>query len=141
METNLELNRIYFAPTYTIGKLSIEKVYFCDTLEDVNRDLNKDGKLDSAKVYGETCIPFGRYEIEMRMSPHFGRILPHIMNVPGFDGILMHPGTTSEDTLGCVLVGKNTEKGKLTTSRVTSDLLNEKITEALKAGKVFINIK
>lgn len=137
----LGLKRIYFAPTYTIGKFSISNNYFCDTLEDYDRDIDHDGKLDSPKVYGKTCIPRGRYEVEMRMSPHFGRMLPHIIDVPGFEGILIHSGNDADDTLGCVLVGKNTVKGGLTTSRVTSDTLNIKITEGLKLGKVFITIE
>ena len=41
----LLLKRIYFSPTYTIGKLFIDGKYFADTIEDVNRDLNKDGDL------------------------------------------------------------------------------------------------
>ena len=139
----LVLERIYFAPTYTIGKLYIDGVYFCDTLEDVNRDINKNGKFDNGevKVHSKTCIPFGRYEIIMSMSTRFKKIMPELLNVPGFLGIRMHSGNTDEDTEGCILVGKNTITGKITESKITTGALYSKLTEAVKKDKVYITIK
>lgn len=43
----LTLKRIALRPTYTIGKLYIDDVYFCDTIEDTVRDINKNGKFDN----------------------------------------------------------------------------------------------
>ena len=139
----LKLERIYFAPTYTIGKLYIDGIYFCDTLEDTNRDINKNGKFDNAevKVHSKTCIPFGRYEVIMTLSTRFGKIMPLLLNVPGFAGVRIHSGNTDADTEGCILVGKNTEKGKITESRTTTASLYEKIEKTLKTEKVFITIK
>ena len=122
----LTVKRIALKPTYTIGKLYIDGVYFCDTLEDPNRDHNKDGDLNDigeGKVWGDTAIPFGIYRMILSYSPKFKRILPRLLNVPHFEGILIHRGNTSKDTHGCILVGKNTEVGKVTSSTVWEEKL------------------
>ena len=122
----LTVKRIALKPTYTIGKLYIDGVYFCDTLEDPNRDHNKNGSLDDqgeGKVWGDTAIPFGTYKMILSYSPKFKRILPRLLNVPHFEGILIHRGNTAKDTHGCILVGKNTEVGKVTSSTVWEEKL------------------
>jgi hypothetical protein len=119
---NIKIKRIYFADTYTIGRLYINDIYFCDTLEDKDRDYNADGDLDDngeKKVYGQTAIPYRKYKMVLDYSPHFDTIMPHILDVPEFEGIRIHYGNIPSDTLGCILVGKNTEKGKVTESRAT----------------------
>ena len=114
----LLLERKYFKDTYTIGNLYIDGKFFCNTLEDKNRDINKNGKFDGleTKVYSETCIPFGTYEVIVNYSPKFKRELPRLLNVPYFDGILIHRGNTSQDSAGCILVGENKVKGKVINS-------------------------
>lgn len=114
----LELRRIYLGDTYTIGKLYINGSYFCDTLEDKVRDLNKNGRFDNGeyKVYGETAIPYGTYKVIVSFSPKFKRDLPLLLDVPHFDGIRIHRGNTPKDTLGCILVGENKVKGKVLNS-------------------------
>lgn len=107
----LLLKRIALMPTYTIGKLYIDGIYFCDTIEDKYRDLSKE-----RKVYGETAIPYGTYKVILNKSPKFGRILPRLVDVPHFDGILMHRGNTDADSAGCVIVGENKVKGKVINS-------------------------
>jgi len=122
----LTLKRIALRDNYTIGKLYVNDVYLCDTLEDKVRDLNRDGDLDEpgeTKVWGETAIPFGTYAIELSMSPKFKKILPRLLKVKGFEGILIHPGNIPEHTHGCILVGRNTIKGKLTESAATFENL------------------
>lgn len=119
----LLLKRIYFAPDYTIGKLSIDGVPFCDVLEDTNRDTDKDGELETPKVFGQTCIPFGTYKVEITMSQRFKRELPLLLNVPGFDGIRIHPGNTAVATHGCLLVGVNDVKGRVSNSKATFEKL------------------
>lgn len=126
----LTLNRIYKAPTYTIGKLFIDGIYFCDVLEDVVRDINKDGDLlddGEQKVYGQTAIPYGTYKVILNLSNRFKRIMPLLLNVPHFEGIRIHSGNTDKDTHGCLLVGKNTVKGKVTESKKTFEQLMQKL--------------
>lgn len=114
----LKLERKYLKDTYTIGRLYIDGKYFCNTLEDKNRDLNKNGKFDNGetKVYAETAIPYGTYKIQVTYSPKFKRDLPLLLNVPYFEGIRIHRGNTIKDTAGCILVGENTQVGKVLNS-------------------------
>lgn len=114
----LKLQRRFFADTYTIGTLSINGKRFCDTLEDRNRDINKNGRFDGSekKIMHQTAIPFGIYAVTVGVSPRFKRELPRILNVPEFDGVLIHRGNTHEHTSGCILVGENKEKGKVLNS-------------------------
>ena len=115
----IKVQRIFIGKKYTIGKLYVNDEYICDTLEDTNRDKNKDGDLldeGEGKIYGETCIPFGTYKVVHFSNPHFGQCL-RVLNVKHFEGILIHCGNIPEHTLGCILVGYNTEKGKVLNSR------------------------
>lgn len=115
----LFLKRIYKGPDYTIGKLYIDGKYFCDTLEDTVRP-------DGVKVYGKTAIPAGTYKIELVPSYRFQRLMPMLLDVPNFSGILIHNGNTADDTDGCILVGKNKIKGKVIESRDTfAELANK----------------
>ena len=130
----LTLKRFHFADTYTIGKLFINGKEFCDVLEDVVRDKNKDGDLQDtgeAKVYGKTAIPFGTYKVVLTMSNRFKIVLPLLVDVPEFEGIRIHAGNTSEDTHGCLLVGENKERGKVLNSRATMN----KLMPILEKGK------
>lgn len=138
----LKLKRIALKPTYTIGKLYIDDVYFCDTLEDTVRDKNKNGKFDAGeyKIYGQTAIPYGKYEIKWTYSPRFKRYMPLLMNVPQFSGVRIHSGNTVKDTLGCILVGENSKVGMVLNSRATVNKLYPKIEQACKSGKVYIEI-
>ena len=115
---NLTLKRLNLTPNYTEGELYVNGVYFCKTLEDTNRDLNKNGQFDNneKKVYGETCIPYGKYKIILSYSPKFKRELPEILEVPNFQGIRMHRGNKISDTLGCVLCGEKVKNGYLSNS-------------------------
>lgn len=114
----LELERRFLGESYTIGSLSIDGKKFCDTLEDKVRDLNKNGVFDGdeKKVYGETAIPYGTYDVVVDYSPKFKRELPRLQNVRHFEGILIHRGNTAEDSAGCILVGENKVKGKVINS-------------------------
>lgn len=145
----LELRRIALKSTHTIGKLSINGCYFCDTLEDPNRDLNKDGRFTSpeCKIYGNTCIPFGRYRIILshspKFSPRYNMWMPTLLNVPHYSGILIHPGNSVADTSGCILVGKNKQVGKVLESKVTwYNLMNNHLVPAININKeeVYISI-
>lgn len=114
----LLLERKWLKDKYTVGRLSINGVFFSNTLEDKVRDLNKNGVFDNGeyKVYGETAIPYGEYEVIVNYSPKFKRELPRLLNVPNFEGVLIHRGNKPEDSAGCVLVGENTKKGMVLNS-------------------------
>lgn len=139
----LTLKRIALRPTYTIGKLYIDDVYFCDTIEDTVRDTNKSGKFDKGeqKIKGKTAIPYGTYEIRWTYSPRFKKYTPQLMNVPSFEGIRIHAGNTSADTEGCLILGKNKQVGKVLNSRDTINKFYPIIKEACSNGKVTIEIK
>ena len=124
----LRLKRIALRSEYTIGKLYVDGEYVCDTIEDTVRDLDKDGKFANGevKIHGKTAIPYGRYEITMKVkSPKYSNFskyswakkydgyLPRLLNVPHFDGVLIHAGNTAADTEGCLLVGLNKVVGKV----------------------------
>lgn len=126
----LILKRKYRTPDYTIGKLYVDGKYFCDTLEDKVRDLTKENK-----VPGQTAIPAGRYDVVVNISPRFKRKLPRLLNVPGFEGILIHRGNSAKDTSGCILVGENKEKGKVIDSTRYELRLTEMIERVQADGK------
>lgn len=126
----LRVERLWKKDTYTIGRLYVDDKYFCNTLEDTVRDLSKE-----KKIPGKTAIPYGEYKVVFNWSPKFGRNLPRLLNVPAFEGILIHPGNTANDSSGCILVGKNTEVGRLTESRYTSDKLNVLIEDTQRKGE------
>ena len=126
----LRVERLWKKPAYTVGRLVVDGKFFCNTLEDTVRDLSNE-----KKVYGKTAIPYGEYKVVYNWSPKFGRNLPRLLNVPAFEGILIHPGNTADDSAGCILVGRNTEVGRLTESRYTSDKLNVLIEDAQRRGE------
>ena len=139
----LTLKRIALRPTYTIGKLYIDDVYFCDTIEDTVRDINKNGKFDNGekKVHSKTAIPYGTYEIKWTYSPRFKKYTPQLMNVPSFEGIRIHSGNTSLDTEGCLILGENKQVGKVLNSRATINKFYTLIKEACSKGKVTTETK
>ena len=139
----LTLKRIALKPTYTIGKLYIDDNYFCDTLEDTVRDLNKDGKFNNGekKIKGKTAIPYGTYEIKWTYSPRFKKYTPQLMSVPSFEGIRIHSGNSSKDTEGCLLLGENKKVGMVLNSKATIAKFCPIIKDACAKGKVTIEIK
>lgn len=151
----LTLYRKYRLPGYSIGKLYVDGKYVCDTLEDTDRDLFQGMGLDwitEKKVYGETAIPFGRYRITMKVqSPKYSRrkqyarckgYLPRLLDVPGWEGVLIHIGNYPGDSAGCILVGKNTKKGAVLKSTETFWRLYNMLKAADGRGeKIWITIQ
>ena len=151
---NIELVRIYICKDYTIGKLYVNGDLFSDTIEDADRGLTSEMSLDEIKkikIYGETAIPLGTYDVRMTYSPKFSTrvwgkryngYVPQIMNVKGFDGIRIHPLNTAADSLGCIGPGRNLEKGKvLYSTDYYYKLLDEYILPASDKGyRVIITI-
>ena len=134
---NLTLKRLNLTPNYTEGELYVNGVYFCKTLEDTNRDLNKNGQFDNneKKVYGETCIPYGKYKVILSYSPKFKRELPEILEVPDFQGIRIHRGNKISDTLGCVLCGEKVVNGVLQNSTPYEKKLVSILKDAISKGE------
>lgn len=139
------VERLWKKDTYTIGKVYVNGKYFCNSIEDKDRGLTSDMPLDEIKkkkVYGETAIPSGTYRVAYTMSPKYKRMMPLVENVKGFDGIRIHSGNTAKDSLGCILLGKNTKVGMVTESRVTCNSFYKLIEEAIKKGeKITLKIK
>lgn len=142
----LKVERTFRGPLYTIGHLYIDNVYFCDTLEDPDRGLTSAMSLteiQKKKIKGNTCIPYGTYNVTLDVvSPKYSNIskyhyaaiakgrMPRLLNVKGFDGILIHAGNTPKETEGCLLVGYNKIKGQVINSQVTWQKLYTKLQEA-----------
>ncbi|MBR3521047.1 MAG: hypothetical protein IKM76_11565 [Prevotella sp.] len=148
----LRLKRIARKATYTIGRLYIDGQRFCDTIEDRDRSLRQDmarAAIKRIKVPGETAIPTGRYRVTLGVrSPRMSQkkayefcdgYVPRLINVPGFDGILIHIGNTARDSEGCILVGENREVGKVLNSTATFKRLYAKLREA--KGDIYITIE
>lgn len=127
----LTLKRIALRSEYTIGKLYVDGEYVADTIEDTVRDLDKDGKFANGevKIPGKTAIPYGRYEITMKVkSPKYSNFskyswakkydgyLPRLLNISQFDGVLIHVGNSALDSEGCIIVGENKVVGKVVDS-------------------------
>lgn len=114
----LSLERKHGTKDWTEGKLFIDGVYFCDTLEDQERPV---------KIKSQTAIPTGHYKVVLTMSNRFKKVMPLLLNVANFEGIRIHSGNTKEDTEGCILVGRKIKEGVVGKSRDTFNLLMKKL--------------
>lgn len=128
----IKVERKWKKEKYTVGRMMVNGDFFCNTLEDVVREIDVNGV---GKIKGETAIPAGEYKVIVNYSPKFGRQMPRLLNVPFFDGILIHPGNTAKDSAGCILVGYNKKVGELCNSRDVSDRLTEMVEAAQRRGE------
>lgn len=129
----LTVQRQILTDNCTIGSLLVDGVFQCYTLEDVVRAAG-------VKVAGATAIPEGEYQVIIDHSNRFGRDMPHVLNVPMFDGIRIHSGNTAANTEGCILLGKSKGKDFIGQSRMAFDEFFPKLKNGLAAGKVTIEI-
>lgn len=130
---NIEVIRTTHTPKCTIGKMYIDSVDTCYTLEDVVRE---------EKVYGETAIPLGRYRVDVTFSNRFQCDMPLLVAVPNFTGVRIHAGNRAEDTHGCILVGTGVNGDSLTESRAAYERVFPRIQSALRDGEeVWIEVK
>lgn len=141
----LVVDRKWKKQDYTISNLTIDGKWFCNILEDTDRGLDDSmsiAEIKKLKKPSITAIPRGTYEVTLDViSPRFctkpfykqvcNSRLPRLLNVKGFEGILIHAGNTDKDSAGCLLVGLNTVKGKVTSSQDTFT----KLYKALKEGR------
>jgi len=140
----IRISRKWRKPKYTIGKLYVDGVAFCDTLEDTDRGLSQDmpiADIKAKKVRGETAIPTGTYNMAWTYSPRFKKMMPLIDDVPGFTGIRIHAGNTPEDSSGCILCGENKQVGKVLNSRTMINKLYPLIEQACKTEGCIITIE
>lgn len=131
----LELYRKYRKNGYTIGLLYADGKFVCNTLEDTDRGLTSamsERQIASIKVKGKTAIPTGTYPIIVTYSPRFKKQMPLLCNTKNFEGVRIHSGNTANDTEGCILCGKNTEVGKVTSSRIWTEKVYELINNAIR---------
>lgn len=150
------VHRKWKKTSYTIGRLLINGVVVCNTLEDVDRGLDEDmpdWMIKNKKIPNVTAIPTGRYLIDMdTVSPRFSKYpfymevckgkLPRLKNVKGYDGILIHCGVDHSNSSGCILVGLNKQVGKLTDSKETFKKIYKMMKKAHDKGEpIYITIE
>lgn len=150
----LLLERKFKKSEYTIGRLYIDGKFFCNTMEDTDRGLTQTTPLDEIrriKVYSRTAIPTGYYKITLDVvSPKYSKKqqykaidgkLPRLLDVPGFEGILIHIGNTASDSAGCILVGHNKVRGQVVNSTSTFNELYSLLLDRKRKGEeIFIKI-
>ena len=155
------LERDIFQPGYTLGVVSIiypgavwyesEQTGWVDnefpgrvcpfgySCEDTDRNLDLTMSLTNikkVKVKGRTAIPIGVYVVERTHSPKYGRVMPQVLGVKGFEGIRIHSGNTADDTMGCVLPGltRDVAGGSVGKSRLAVEWLERRIEECEERG-------
>jgi hypothetical protein len=127
----LNLIRKEFTTISTIGDLLIDGKFYCYTLEDMYRD---------KKIKKVTAIPYGTYEVIINFSDRFQKPMPLLLNVPNFEGIRIHNGSTADHTEGCILLGFTKSKDFIGNSKLAFNQFMPKLQAGLKTGKVFITI-
>ena len=150
------IDRKWKKHSYTISNLYIDGKWFCNCLEDADRGLDNsmsEDMISTLKKPSITAIPRGTYEITLDVvSPKFSKYdfykevcdgkLPRLKNVKGFDGILIHCGSTDKNSSGCLLVGLNKIKGQLVNSKETFKQLYKLLQDGKSRGeKIVIKIK
>lgn len=134
----LELKRMIYTPTTTLGVLRVDGAHECFVCEDFVR------RAGEPKVPGRTAIPPGSYDVAISFSPRFKRDLPLVSPVPGFTGIRIHAGNSADDTEGCLLPGEqlrydaNGVPDGVLRSRVAFDRLFAKLAAA---GSAIIHVE
>jgi hypothetical protein len=130
---DLLLKRKFLGAEYTIGSLYIDSEYFCDTLEDKDRELTQTMSLDEIrriKIPHETAIPTGVCKVVVNMLRAKKCMLPRLLDVSGFSGILIHRRNTKNDSSGCILVGENKVNGKV----INSTMYEKRFVEILSSS-------
>ncbi len=139
----LRLVRNTFSSQSTIGDLYINDVRECFILEDYDRGLKQIDTLEiinKVKVFGETCIPYGRYEVVITFSNRFSCMMPLLVSVPGWEGVRIHWGNYAKNTEGCLIVGTSKDKDFVGHSKDEYAPLLAKLRDAASREKIFITI-
>ena len=127
----LKLTRLNQTDKSTIGKLYINGAFFCDTIEDVEREL---------KVKHQTAIPRGKYTVIMSFSNRFQKYMPELLKVPNFAGVRIHNGNTSDHSSGCIIVGQKVNNDFVGNSKTTYAKLLTELKKVEKKEKITIEI-
>lgn len=132
----IEIKRKTFTDRSTTGDLFLDGVFFCHTLEDKVRIDDPLTSIDeSVKIPHKTAISTGTYKLIMNFSPKFGCIMPRLLDVPGFTGILIHRGNSPNDTWGCILVGDELGDDTIRKSTIAFNRLYAKL-QAVEPGTI-----
>lgn len=120
-------------------------------MEDADRGLTQTTPIDTirrTKVYSKTAIPTGTYKVTLDVvSPKYSTKqqykaidgkLPRLLDVPGFEGILIHIGNTAADSAGCILVGHNKVRGQVVNSTNTFNELYSLLLDGKRKGEEII---
>ena len=152
----ITIERKWKKADYTIGRMYVDGVFMCNTLEPVDRGLLNGAKpgylasdewkkaaVDARRMKvqfkaGTTAIPKGSYRLEIRISAKFKGKRAFVRDVPGFEAILIHEGNTKKDTAGCILLGENSLKGHVMKSKTYVNKLTKMIEDARLAGDVVV---
>lgn len=126
----LTVSRRKFTENSTIGDLYVDGSFFCYTLED---------KVRKNKIYGETAIPLGEYEVILNYSPTFKKVLPRLLDVPNFSGVLIHNGNHKGHTKGCILLGLTNSEDFIGMSRTALNKLMQKLSGVKKIKLIIEN--
>ena len=125
-----------FTEKSTIGELTLDGKHVCFVLEDKVRAATE------MKVWGETAIPYGRYQMINTESPRFKRKMPRLVNVPGYSGVLVHWDNKSADTEGCLLLGTSKSVDWVSDSRKAFDVFYTVFEKQFaESNTVYITIK
>ena len=117
----IEIKRLHKTKHSTVGEMTIDGIWECYTLEDIEREV---------KIKSETAIPKGTYKVIINQSNRFKKLMPLLLNVPNFEGVRIHAGNTNHDTEGCILVGRTRSKDFIGQSRKAFDTLFAKMQKA-----------
>jgi hypothetical protein len=128
----IRIERDTFTDESTIGSFYWDDQWICYTLEDMVRD--------GPKVPGKTAIPAGRYRVVIDFSNRFQKLMPHILDVPGFTGIRIHKGNLAIETEGCPLVGMHRTENRIYECQPAFDIIFSRLQAALAIGGVWLDI-
>lgn len=138
------VKRIFNNSLYCISHIYVDNVYICDAIEDTDRGLDDSmsvADIRKNKVYAQTAIPTGTYYLTLNIiSPKFYKkpyyksfcngYLPRVLNVKGFDGILIHRGANQNSSAGCLIIGYNKIKGQVINSQQAFEKLYKLLKQA-----------
>jgi hypothetical protein len=134
------LRRVTLTDRFTRGVLFGDGVVFCHTIEDKVRA--KAGMWKRIfKIKGQTAIPYGVYPVMVTWSNRFKRPLTGVFNVPDFEGIRIHNGTSELSSEGCIIVSHHVAApGKLINDKAAMNQLCILVEDAQKKEKVTLEI-